>query len=67
MRYKASTQVEHSCCYAVSVIDLNKPRPYDDVLNEQNYVIVCECRNMETAEIIAKALNELNSQGMIKD
>jgi hypothetical protein len=48
MRYKAIDEAEHSCCYGASVVDTHD----DDIT-------VCECFNMETAERIAHAMNEV--------
>lgn len=58
MRYKASEEVGHSCCYSASVIDMTKPTYYDDVFEIQHYHVICECCDMKIAENIAEALNK---------
>jgi hypothetical protein len=54
MRYKASDDtkdVGHRCCYSACVLDTKYNPPHG-----QSWPI-CECPDIETAEMIAAALN----------
>lgn len=45
MRYKAIDDAGHACCYGASVLDTTTD------------TTVCECEDMTTARMIARALN----------
>ena len=51
-RYKVSTEVDHGCCYEVGVVDTAS-------VSFRSNVLICECADLETAELICKALNAL--------
>lgn len=64
MKYKASNQIEHGCCYSASVVDTTHPHiiggeHYKDSNGAYHYKMICECREFEDAEKIAKALNKM--------
>lgn len=57
-RYLVQESTEHDCCFDSSIVDTANP-----VLNANGQVCwfetVCECRNRETAELIARLLNSI--------
>lgn len=58
MRYIISTdQVEHPCCYEVSIIDTK----YPIIISGKQYKnwcrVICECPNIKVANVILLALN----------
>lgn len=64
MRYKAIKDSDHGCCMEASVVDLTTydDKEYNRPNNIYAYYRVCECFNMETAEKIAAALNEMENK-----
>ena len=59
MRYKAieGSQLGHGCCFDATVIDTDKPVMLGGKHYDNQYDVVCECVDMETAKKIAAALN----------
>ena len=52
-RYIVMDNVEHSCCYESCVRDTTQPTEYAN-----KFALVCECRDAETANMIASILNK---------
>lgn len=55
-RYQASHKVEHGCCWSASVMDTTAPPGF---ASDTGAGMVCECDDIETAILIADALNSL--------
>lgn len=49
-RFQASEKVRHRCCWPASVMDTIEPDGIDQGM-------ICECESIETAKLIALALN----------
>lgn len=61
------SQIGHDCCFTHSVLDTDNPALDDDGLLPEIpvYECVCECYNLESAELIAYALNEIEGTSTI--
>ncbi len=46
------------CCFEATVVDTTKPLPYEQFGDLPQFDSVCECMDMESAELICKALNQ---------
>lgn len=57
IRYRASPRVEHACCWGASVEDLTKPVMIGREHYKEQFEMICECENIETAAVIAEAMN----------
>lgn len=53
-RFQASEKVGHGCCWSASVTDTNSPPRYE---GDTGMGMICECESIETAQLIALALN----------
>lgn len=58
------------CCFEATVWDTTKPNivggeHWRNEDGQLEYEEICECFNIEDAELICKALNELHKQGKV--
>ena len=55
------SQIGHDCCFTHSILDTDNPELDEDGLLPEIpvYECVCECYNLESAELIAYALNDI--------
>lgn len=52
-----TTYIDHSCCYGAQVVDTDKPIIIGNEHYRNQFATVCECYDIETAAMIAEALN----------
>lgn len=59
LRYQVVTQSESGhCCFEATVVDTEKPHPY----YKDKFDWICECFDVEQAELIADALNRAEEE-----